>query len=235
MIICLVSYPGIAFSQSLSFVPADTVLTDSIGSEIIFNSTVTNLSSSSLTLAFVRTENTLPGPWTSSLCFDVCFAPFVDSIATTPAFGSSPIAPSQSREFSVHVFTSSVPGTATVRVIAKDVNNPSDFQAVTFRAHASPTSVGTSSENPSVYELAQNYPNPWNPSTTISYTLGEREFVLLTLYDILGRKVATLVNEYQDAGHHSIVLNGNSLASGTYAYRLQAGSFNASRTMILAR
>jgi len=224
-----------AFGQGFSFVPADTVLTDSIGSEIIFNTTVTNLSSSPLTLAFVRIENTLPGQWTSSLCFDVCFAPFVDSIATTPAFGSTPLAPSQSREFSVHVFAASVAGTATVQVIAKDVNNPSDFNTVTFTANASTTSAGFPSDAPLQYHLDQNYPNPWNPTTTISYVIGERGYVVLTVYDILGRRVSTPLDAQQEAGHYTVTLYGKSLSSGTYFYRLQAGSFRASRTMVLAR
>ncbi len=223
------------FGQSFSFIPADTILTDSIGSEIIFNTTVTNISSSPLTMAFVRKENTLPGPWSSSLCFDVCFAPFVDSIATTPAYGSSPLAPSQSREFSVHVFTPSVAGTASIRVLAKDALNPSDSLTVSFVAIASTTSAGFLPETPFQYRLEQNYPNPWNPNTTISYTLPERGSVLLTLHDILGRRVATLVNAQQEAGHHAVELDGTSLSSGTYIYLLETGAFRASRKMVLMR
>ncbi|PJB00437.1 MAG: hypothetical protein CO128_00590, partial [Ignavibacteriales bacterium CG_4_9_14_3_um_filter_30_11] len=66
------------------------------------------------------------------------------------------------------------------------------------------------------YDLAQNYPNPFNPSTVIKYQLPEQGFVTLKIYDILGREVKTLVNEFKSKGRYSINFNAGNLASGVY-------------------
>jgi hypothetical protein len=85
------------------------------------------------------------------------------------------------------------------------------------------------------FELHQNYPNPFNPTTTISYELPTAQNVALTVYDILGRAVAVLVNKKQTAGNYSIHFDGQNLASGIYFYRLKTPSFTAVRKMILMR
>ncbi|MFN3639260.1 MAG: T9SS type A sorting domain-containing protein, partial [Chloroherpetonaceae bacterium] len=76
------------------------------------------------------------------------------------------------------------------------------------------------------YKLAQNYPNPFNPTTTISYQLPVASDVRLEVFDILGKKVATLVNGRQAAGAYSYTWNASAAASGVYFYRLQAGATN---------
>jgi hypothetical protein len=76
---------------------------------------------------------------------------------------------------------------------------------------------------PSTFALSQNYPNPFNPSTSISYQLPVKSFVKLEVYDVLGNKVLTLVNEEKPAGSFKVELDGISLQSGVYFYRLQAG------------
>jgi Arylsulfotransferase (ASST)/Secretion system C-terminal sorting domain/Cep192 domain 4 len=85
------------------------------------------------------------------------------------------------------------------------------------------------------FELNQNYPNPFNPNTRINYSIGEREFVSITVYDILGNEIATLVNEEKPPGKYEIDFNGENLSSGIYFYKLQAGSFIQTRKMILLR
>jgi len=85
------------------------------------------------------------------------------------------------------------------------------------------------------YTLFQNYPNPFNPSTLISYQLSAASHVTLTIYDALGRKLETLVNERQTAGNHSVIFNGSYLPSGVYFYRLQVGTFSQSRKMVLVK
>jgi hypothetical protein len=87
----------------------------------------------------------------------------------------------------------------------------------------------------SSYELLQNYPNPWNPITTIGYSLKENIQVKLSLLNILGEEVAVLVNEEQDKGFHKVDFNAANLSSGVYFYRLQAGDFVQTRKMILLK
>ncbi|MCH8522926.1 MAG: chitobiase/beta-hexosaminidase C-terminal domain-containing protein [Balneolales bacterium] len=88
-----------------------------------------------------------------------------------------------------------------------------------------------------VYEfnLNQNFPNPFNPVTTINYTIGETANVNLVVYDVLGRRVATLVNEVQSAGFHQINFDASRLSSGTYIYRLETNGQVAIKKMMLIK
>ena len=85
------------------------------------------------------------------------------------------------------------------------------------------------------YSLNQNYPNPFNPSTTLSFTLPEAGVVNLTVYDLLGQKVATLIDGNMSAGYHSSVFNANNLPSGIYIYRLVSENFNETKKMQLLK
>jgi hypothetical protein len=85
------------------------------------------------------------------------------------------------------------------------------------------------------YTLYQNYPNPFNPSTSIAFDLPEAAFVTLTVYNVTGQEVVTLVSEPMNAGKHSVNFDGGTLASGVYLYRLTAGSFTADRRMLLMK
>ncbi len=87
----------------------------------------------------------------------------------------------------------------------------------------------------SSYSLFQNYPNPFNPSTTISYRLSLNSFVKLVLFDELGRKIKTIVNQNQNAGVHAVNVNAVDLPSGVYFYRLQAGPGVQVKKMILIK
>ncbi len=85
------------------------------------------------------------------------------------------------------------------------------------------------------YYLGQNYPNPFNPSTKISWQSPVNSWQTLKLFDILGREVATLVDEFRSAGKYEAEFNSSSLASGVYIYRLQAGDYVNSKKMILLK
>ena len=85
------------------------------------------------------------------------------------------------------------------------------------------------------FELQQNYPNPFNPTTNIGFRIAGFEFVNLKVYDVLGNEVATLVNEEKSAGVYEVEFNASNLPSGVYFYRLQAGSFNQIKKMILIK
>jgi uncharacterized protein (DUF1501 family) len=97
-------------------------------------------------------------------------------------------------------------------------------------------SVGDVSNLPSEYRLYENYPNPFNPTTTISYDLPGDADVIVKVYDMLGRSVATLIDERQTAGHHSAQFAPSSnLSSGAYIYQLQAGSFQDRKKMMFLK
>lgn len=85
------------------------------------------------------------------------------------------------------------------------------------------------------FTLSQNYPNPFNPTTTISYQLPVTSNVKLKVYDILGREVATLVNEEKPAGSYEVEFNGSGLSSGIYFYQLKAGNFIQTKKFVLMK
>ena len=103
------------------------------------------------------------------------------------------------------------------------------------RVEQTPTFVKTFTGQPDGFMLAQNYPNPFNPTTLISYQLSAPSQVTLKVYDILGREMATLVNERENVGSHSVKFDGSGLSSGVYFYRLTAGNFTATKKLVLMK
>ncbi len=99
-----------------------------------------------------------------------------------------------------------------------------------------PTAVLGREELPQGFALLQNYPNPFNPTTNISFTLGKTSEVKLAIYNVLGQKVATLINNRKMAeGLHSVAFDAKSLSSGVYFYRLEAGDFILQKRMLLIK
>jgi N-acetylneuraminic acid mutarotase len=97
------------------------------------------------------------------------------------------------------------------------------------------TGVVGSSELPKHFVLEQNFPNPFNPTTVVSYQLPVASDVRLAVHDMLGREVSVLVNERKDAGVHEVKFDGSNLASGVYFYRLQAGDFVSTKRMLVLK
>jgi len=97
--------------------------------------------------------------------------------------------------------------------------------------------VGVEGNDPVIgsFRLNQNYPNPFNPSTNISYVALEAGYVSLTVYDMLGREVISLVNGRMDAGSHSILWSAEGVPSGVYVYRIMAGEYSEVRKMVLMK
>ena len=85
------------------------------------------------------------------------------------------------------------------------------------------------------FQLKQNYPNPFNPSTTIKYEIPSESFVTLKVYDVLGKEVATLINEEKPAGSYEVDFDASRFVSGVYLYKLQVGSFVETKKMILMK
>ena len=98
-----------------------------------------------------------------------------------------------------------------------------------------PTGISDESNSPVHYNLSQNYPNPFNPTTNIQYSISRRQFVELKIFNVLGQEIETLVNAEKHAGNYQVEFNAANLPSGVYFYRIQAGSFNQVKKMILLK
>jgi hypothetical protein len=227
LILILFLVPSNLFAQDLIIIVHDTILTDTLSSEMIFDFEIINNSIHQQTVFEVRTINDLPPNWFSSLCFGPnCFSPTTDSVATTPAFGSDPLEVGDTLITSLHVTPLVNPGTAYIQLQVGTLN---------FVAIVEPTSVENEGEQPNDYFLAQNFPNPFNPSTKISYGIQEAGVVNLKIYNILGSEVTTLVDEHKPAGNYEVNFGKNELASGIYIYRLTVNNFVQTRKMILEK
>jgi len=90
-------------------------------------------------------------------------------------------------------------------------------------------------ELPKVFSLAQNYPNPFNPVTSIKYSVPKQSLVKLVIYDIIGREVATLVNEVKNPGNYAVNFDASMYASGVYFYRMESGDFTDVKKMVLIK
>jgi hypothetical protein len=107
-----------------------------------------------------------------------------------------------------------------------------DFEPVTVALSGV---AGDAELLPKVYALEQNYPNPFNPSTDISFDLPKAGRVELSVFNILGQQVATLVNEHREAGHYVVTWDANQYSSGVYFYRIAAADFSATKKMLLLK
>ncbi len=120
------------------------------------------------------------------------------------------------------------------RVRAENESISGDWSEVFVFTTETATSL-EDEEVPTAFSLEQNYPNPFNPTTLISYDLPESATVRLDVFNVMGQRVATLVNEHQNAGRFTVNFDASTLASGVYIYRIQAGSFMETRKMMLVK
>jgi hypothetical protein len=109
-----------------------------------------------------------------------------------------------------------------------------------FKIINSTTDVQKDIAIPTQFALEQNYPNPFNPTTMINYSLPNNVFVVLKIYDMLGREIKTLVNNQMSAGKYSVAWkgdnnNGNKVTSGIYFYKISAGTFSTTRKMVVLK
>ena len=93
---------------------------------------------------------------------------------------------------------------------------------------------------PSIYTLHQNFPNPFNPTTQINYEMPEDALVKVVIFDVMGRKVKTLMNESQSSGYHSLLWDATndmdeSISAGMYIYTIQARNYRSSKKMVLLK
>ncbi len=141
-----------------------------------------------------------------------------------------------------------VNGSETVRVLVKFTNyngiyllhchnleHEDDGMMMNFRVSGMTEVENAEEGTPLGFQLHQNYPNPFNPTTTIRFEIRGSGFVSLKVFDLLGKEVATLVNEVRSEGSHNVVFDASSLASGAYTYKLTAGGFSAKRKLLVIK
>jgi hypothetical protein len=130
----------------------------------------------------------------------------------------------------------------TWTIVATDGENDvyAENGPFTLTIDGSQLNINESELIPESFALHANYPNPFNPTTTISYDLPEQAQVTLGIYDLLGKQIKTLVNQSQDAGNRTAVWDGTDdlgrqVSAGVYLYQIEAGDFTQTRKMVLLK
>ncbi|MBI5472156.1 MAG: T9SS type A sorting domain-containing protein [Ignavibacteriae bacterium] len=129
-------------------------------------------------------------------------------------------------------------GTAPASANEFTPSSPSQWRTFAYPLRNLVTAVNDNVSHPTSFSLSQNYPNPFNPTTTIKFTIPVGTGVapsVLKVFDVLGSEVATLVNEWKEAGTHQVHFDASRLASGMYFYRITAGSFVATKKMMVVK
>jgi hypothetical protein len=130
------------------------------------------------------------------------------------------------------------PGSNAISLYANHGNNPNTGVLISQQLSSpeNTTDVRTASKDvPLTFALDQNYPNPFNPSTSIEFALPRQEHVVLEVFNVLGQRVATLVNETRPAGYYTEKFNGAGLASGIYFYRMSTGGLIFLKKMLMIK
>ncbi len=130
------------------------------------------------------------------------------------------------------------PGSNAISLYVNHANNPNTRVLISQQLSTpeNTTDVRTASQDvPLHFALEQNYPNPFNPSTIIDFALPRPEHVTLEVFNVLGQKVATLVNETRQAGYYREKFNGAGLASGIYFYQMSSGGLTFLKKMLMIK
>jgi hypothetical protein len=141
-------------------------------------------------------------------------------------------------EFPIAIVSNKVPDSLYVMIASSLTSNPQVGTEIIVDDIAfltTPTSVTGGTGPVETYELSQNYPNPFNPGTVFSYQLPVGGMVRLSVFDLLGREIAVLVDEFRPAGRHSAAWNASRFAAGAYLLRMTAGSYIATRKVVLVK
>jgi len=127
-------------------------------------------------------------------------------------------------------------GEVLVNVIVTDDSNSIAIDSVLVQVYKS-TGINNSSNplTPNEYMLYQSYPNPFNPSTKIKYTLPKAEKVKIEVFNLLGQRIETLINKQRPSGSHEVEFTSKDLPSGVYLYRIEAGEYQEVKKMILMK
>ncbi len=205
----------------------DTIAGGAAGETFELGGYVRNLTDSLLVVYIARIQNNLTDGWSSSLCFDSCSDVEVDTVATAINAGDSVA-------FSVTFETDTSAGEGQVRLKFFAVGAMDTLYQDFF---VTTTSVGIAggTKTPRGFRLFGNYPNPFNPATTIRYQLEKKSRVKIDLFTVNGRFVGALFNDIQNAGYHEVEIDASDLPSGIYYYRVQTKTHTAWGRMTLVK
>jgi hypothetical protein len=133
-------------------------------------------------------------------------------------------------------FTDENPPAGNLKYRLKQIDTEGQFEYYGTIVEINNTVAGVEELNiPEEYSLFQNFPNPFNPVTTIKYGLPENAKVFIEVYNIIGQRIAVLVNEEQISGYHSVEFSGNSLSSGLYIYRMVTNEYSSVKKLMLLK
>ncbi len=181
--------------------------------------------------------------WTKNIDADIKEYNIYRKYGSSP-WGTNPLATTSSLLYDDGSVTITIPGGPAgtdiyYKITAKDYSNyESDYSnsvSCNVKGHEIEKTGSFGTEVVDNYVLTQNYPNPFNPTTNLKYSVKEKGFVSLKVYDLLGKEVADLVNEDKDIGHHSVNFNASELPSGIYIYSIRVNDFSQSRKMLLLK
>jgi len=222
---------------SFQFVHENTEIHSSIDSTIRFDGLIYNLSSDVVHITILRAVNDIPQNWNSSMCIGMsCYSPSTDSIAIEISEGDS-----ASCGLSIQI---NGEGEGVIKLHFYNIDDTSDSANVDISINSTPTVFIHENESEKVlvkkFALGSNYPNPFNPTTKISYVLKESGTVNLSIYDMRGRLINAVFNGNQNLGYHVVDWNGRDglgrpVSSGTYFYTIKAENQVYTKKMTLLK
>jgi len=230
--IVFTSYAGI-FGQAFTVSIDETEKDCPVNQLSQFHIEVTNNSDNELTFRIIKRRVNIPENWSISLCWDVCFPPWIDTLITDAAFGLTPLPAGETKVLDVDVTPSDV-GVGSLRIIIAQIRNLLDTKIIDLTANAVVTGVDEELVFDDYY-LGQNYPNPFNPETKIKYKVGKSAYTSLAVYNLMGEKLFNLVSEYKTAGLYEVDFGAANLPTGIYLYRLESDSFVETKRMLLLK
>jgi hypothetical protein len=197
-------------------------------SGVISEGVVNNLTNDSMDLRLIRSNVNMPQGWETCMCDILQCRP----TGTDTAAAKYP--PGQSTIY-VMLWAHSIPGTGFVTFRAERVSNPGENYTVIFGGAYNPIGIQQISTIANQFNLSQNYPNPFNPNTRIKFQIPKPNFTKLTVFDILGNEVKTLVSDNLRGGEYEVDFDASELASGIYYYTLKAGEYISVKKMVLIK
>jgi hypothetical protein len=237
ILLALFAFTTGAYSQNFTFtkVGPDTASYENGGT---FNAyytyaVLTNSGSVPVKIKFQKMARSFPSGWAADLCYELCYAeteviPPGDTNYVTLAPGVSDSA------FDV-TWTVPNPGIGMQTVRMYNYNNPSEYRELTFYLKRTTVSITPISSIVKGFELKQNYPNPFNPATNINFSIPKAQNVSLKVYDMMGREVSELVNQFMQPGEYKADFSGANLSSGLYYYTLKTDEFVSTKSMVLVK